>query len=79
MTLTLPNLPPELGEALRKRAEAEGKTVDRVALEALAAGLHVQSGVKQRDLSDIAGTWVDDPAFEESRRYHEKIDTEFGD
>lgn len=74
MTLMLPDIPRDLNQALRRRAEAEGKTVDQVAVEAIRAGLGLPS--KKRDLSDFAGTWSEDPAFDEVRKFHEQIDPE---
>jgi hypothetical protein len=75
VNLQIQNIPHQIDEALRARAQAQGKTVDQVALEALETGLGLSaSGGKQRDLSDIAGTWVEDPIFDEVRRSHEVID-----
>jgi plasmid stability protein len=73
MRYTLRNIPPHLDEALRARAREEGKSLNEVALETLLAGSGLAGEpAKRRDLSDIAGTWVDDPettrAFEEQRR-----------
>jgi hypothetical protein len=39
MTLTLPDIPLELNDALRKRAEEQHRPVDQVAVEAMKAGL----------------------------------------
>jgi plasmid stability protein len=75
VNLQIQNIPRQIDEALRARAQAQGKTVDQVALEALETGLGLTArGGKQRDLSDIAGTWVEDPIFDEVRRSHETID-----
>jgi len=73
MQYTLRNIPPNLDEVLRARAREEGKSLNEVALETLLAGLGLAGEpVKRRDLSDIAGTWVEDPeivkAFEDQRR-----------
>ncbi len=73
--MQIQNIPRKIDEALRARAQAQGKTVDQVALEAIETGLGLSvGGGKQRDLSDIAGTWVEDPIFDEVRRSHETID-----
>ena len=75
MNLQIQNIPKRVDKALRAKAKAEGKTLDQVALEAIENGLGLSaSGGKQRDLSDIAGTWVEDPIFDEVRRSHEAID-----
>ena len=73
MELTLRNIPSELGQALRAKARAEGRSIDEVAVEALAAAVTGRPA-KKRDLSDIAGTWVEDPVSDEIRREHERID-----
>jgi plasmid stability protein len=75
MTLTLDNLPPGVEDELRRRAEAEGKSLDQVVADVLARGLDLPpQPIKYRDLSDIAGTWVDDPVFDEIRREHDQVD-----
>jgi len=42
MTLTLQNIPLELGTALRKKAEQQHRTVDEIAVEAMKAGLGLE-------------------------------------
>jgi hypothetical protein len=77
VNLQIQNIPRKVDKALRAKAKAEGKTVDQVALEAIKAGLGLTpAGKKKRDLSDIAGTWVEDPIFDEIRAYHERVDPE---
>ncbi len=75
MHLQIQNIPRQVDEALRARAKAEGKTLDQVALEAIESGLGLNGAAsKKRDLNDVAGTWVDDPAFDQARQSHERID-----
>jgi plasmid stability protein len=77
MTLTLSNLPQELDEALQRRAQSEGKTVDQVALEAIRAGLGLESGViAKRDLSEFAGSWIADPQVDSALRDQDRVDPE---
>ena len=65
MQYTLRKIPRPVDKALRERARREGRSLNGVALEALARGCGVADvRVKQRDLSDIAGTWVEDPALD---------------
>jgi plasmid stability protein len=73
MELTIRDIPEEVDRALRARAAAEGKSIDQVALDALRAA-SLRFTEKKRDLSDIAGTWVHDPIFDEIRAEHERID-----
>ena len=74
MTLTLKSISPEMDEALRKRAEAEGKSVDEVATEILHAQLLPFRGPKVRDLSEFAGTWIDDPVVNQALKDQDQIE-----
>ena len=65
MQYTIRNVPDSLDEALRKAARERGKSLNEVAIEALARGAGVAGDHgRQRDLGDIAGTWRKDPAFD---------------
>ncbi len=73
MQYTLRNIPLQLDKALRQRARLESKSLNQVAIEALMKAFSLAGQpVKQRDLSDITGTWVDDPkigaALKDQRR-----------
>jgi plasmid stability protein len=74
MRLTIDNISDELEKALRSKAEAEGKTVNQLALEALQAAAGARANGKKRDFSRVAGSWVDEPVFEQVRNAHEQID-----
>jgi hypothetical protein len=65
MPYTIRKVPNSLDVALRRRAREQGKSLNDVAIEALARGAGV-SGERnrQRDLRDIAGTWRSDRAFD---------------
>jgi hypothetical protein len=78
MQYTLRNVPPALDDALRAMAARERKSLNEAAIEALARGLGFDGPVRgARDLSDIAGQWVDDPeverALDEQRRVDEAL------
>lgn len=75
MQYTIRNVPNTLDEALRRAAREQGKSLNEVAIEALARGAGVadQRG-PLRDLSDIAGTWRKDPAFDDARAEQDTID-----
>jgi hypothetical protein len=66
------------GRAIRNRARTEGASIQEVVVTALlrAFALPWESPVR-RDLSDIVGTWREDPemdmAFEEQRRVDPKL------
>jgi plasmid stability protein len=75
--LQIQNIPRQIDEALRARAQAQGKTVDQVAIEAMETGLGLNAQQqKKRDLNDVAGTWVEDPVFDQVREFHERVDPE---
>lgn len=75
MQYTIRNIPEHLDAALRSSAHQQGKSLNEVAIEALARGAGV-SGVprRQRDLRDIAGSWRKDPAFDRALADQDTID-----
>lgn len=65
MQYTIRNIPNYLDAALRDCAREQGKSLNEVAIEALARGAGLsESRHPRRDLRDIAGTWREDPAFD---------------
>ena len=74
MTIVLDNLPQVVSEALAKKAREQGRTLQDVVLDALTRGLAAPE--VQRDLTDITGTWVDDPAFDKAVEEFERVDSE---
>jgi len=73
MRYTIRNVSADIGRAPRERARREAKSLNQVAIEALARDLDLERGpVRHRDLGAIAGSWVDDPevdrALDEQRR-----------
>jgi plasmid stability protein len=77
MQYTLRNIPEFLDHALRQRATEENKSLNQVAIEALAeaVGLGART-VRYRDLADLAGTWVEDPEFDRAIEDQDRIDDE---
>ena len=75
MQYTIRNIPDYLDATLRDFARREDKSLNEVAVAALVrgAGLAERERVK-RDLSDIAGTWQEDPAFDSAIQEQRKID-----
>jgi len=75
MQYTLRKVPKAVDSALRRRARAEGRSLNAVALDALTAGAGL-SGHREvrRDLSDIAGTWREDPAFDAALEAQDQVD-----
>ena len=76
MTLTLANIPHELDQVLRQRALSEGKSVDEVALNAIRAGLALVVAHKNRDLSEFAGSWIEDAEVNTALKDQDHVDTE---
>ena len=77
MQYTIRNVPDTLDKALRRAARERGKSLNDVAIEALARGAGVTGERnRQRDLADIAGTWRKDPAFDSALIAQDTIDEE---
>jgi len=75
MQYTIRGISASLDLALRERARHEGKSLNQVAVEALAEGLGVSSTrVVRRDLDDISGSWKKDPALEKALAEQDRID-----
>jgi hypothetical protein len=77
MQYTIRKVPRPVDAALRRRAQEQRKSLNEVALEALAwgAGVSGERG-RQRDLHDIAGTWRNDSAFDRALVAQDTIDRE---
>ena len=77
MQYTLRNVPRRLDRALREQARSQNKSLNDIVLEALhrAMGLEGELPV-QRDLSDIVGTWQDDPELDRVLAEQRRIDPE---
>jgi plasmid stability protein len=74
---TIRSVPTEVDQALRLRAQQEAKSLNTVAVEALARGLELDATKKvNHDLDDLIGSWEEDPAFDRAMEYFERIDEE---
>ena len=76
MQYTIRNIPMHLDQALRRKAKKQGRSLNEVAIEALLIGAGVATDgqpVKRRWLDDIAGTWVEDPAFNQAMKEQDQI------
>jgi plasmid stability protein len=75
MQYTVRGIPEALDKAIRRRARSEGKSLNEVAVEALADGLGFgEEGVPRRDLSDIVGTWKRETAVEAALAAQDVVD-----
>ena len=74
---TLRKIPREVDKALRQKAKQEGKSLNQVAVEALARGANIDLiGQKFRNLDFVIGTWVEDPEFDKIVEEQRQIDPE---
>lgn len=75
MQYTLRNIPPALDRALRERSRREGKSLNEVAVRALARALgFTEESVRHRTLRDVRGSWVDDAEFDKALDEQDVID-----
>jgi plasmid stability protein len=75
MQYTIRGVPETVDAALRERARAAGKSLNEVAIEALAEGVGVAGApTKRRNFEHIAGTWKEDKAFDEAIADQRRID-----
>lgn len=77
MQYTLRKIPKLLDKTLRQQARKEGRSLNEIAIEALARGAGVQGEIaKNHDLDFAIGTWVDDPEFEKAVADQRRVDPE---
>jgi len=75
MQYTVRGIPDALDKVLRRRARAEGKSLNEVTVEALADGLGLgQEAIVVRDLSDIIGTWKNEASVETALAAQDRVD-----
>ena len=64
-TITLRNLPPNLDNAIRKRARAKGISVSKAVIDLLEEHLTLEKTKRaelHHDLDDLSGSWTPDAA-----------------
>jgi hypothetical protein len=72
---TLRAIPKTLDAALRRRAKQESKSLNTVAVEALARGLDLSpTPVEFADLDSLIGSWSEDPAFDNAVADFSRVD-----
>ncbi len=79
MQYTVRNIPKKVDQALRKKAKEQGRSLNDVVVDALAIVTGVAEAakpIKHCDMSDIAGSWVEDPEFDKIMREQDQIDPE---
>ena len=71
---TIRSIPPKVDQALRKRAKKTGKSLNEVALEALAKGAGVTPGAHFNDLDWFIGSRsLDSAPFEEAQEWLDSL------
>lgn len=72
---TIRSVPARVDRALRRKAQARGISLNRLALEALEAEAGVGSDARVRiDLDRFAGSWVKDAGVERALAAQRKVD-----
>ena len=75
MQYTLRNIPDYLDATLREAAQKQGKSLNEVAVEALTRGAGLAGQRRRlRGLSDIAGSWTEDSAFDRALAEQDIVD-----
>lgn len=75
MQYTVRGIPESLDKAIRRRARAEGRSLNEVTVEALADGLGIgRDSIVLRDLSDILGTWKKEASVEAALAAQDSVD-----
>jgi hypothetical protein len=75
MQYTIRRISAALDAAIRRRARLHGKTLNQVAVEALAQGIGLAPGREiRRDLSDIVKTWRREAAVEAALASQDRVD-----
>jgi hypothetical protein len=61
---------------LRRKVGEGGQSLDEVLRDALLreAGVAEPSGRRHTDLDAVAGTWIDDPGFDEAIKAQDQVD-----
>ncbi len=77
MQYTIRNIPEALDTALRERAKQEKRSLNEVVIQALVRAMgFTRDAIRHRDLSDVAGTWREDPAFNQAISDQHSVDEE---
>jgi hypothetical protein len=77
MQYTIRAVPAAIDRTLRRRARQEAKSLNTVALEALARGLELDAKpIEHSDLNGLIGSWQEDPEFDRAIADFERVDEE---
>ncbi len=74
---TIRAVPSAIDRALRRRARQEARSLNAVAVEALARGLELDAqAVEHSDLDALIGSWQEDKAFDRAIADFDRVDEE---
>jgi len=77
MQYTIRQIPAAVDKALRRKAKTEGKSLNEAAIDALRHGTGLTGEPPTfHDLDSLAGTWVEDPKFDQAIADQDRIDPE---
>ena len=66
-----------MNASLREKAKMEGKSLNKITIEVLMRGLGLSNEkIYYDDLDDLAGTWVQDPAFDRAIEEMDRVDAD---
>jgi len=71
---TVRNVPPHVDRALRRKAEEEDRSLNDVLVESLSRTAGADEAASLHDLEALAGTWVEDRAFDQAIAAQDQID-----
>ena len=71
---TVRGVPGQVEKALKRKAAISGKSLNKVLVEALSHEAGLEQELVYRDLDPLAGTWEDDPDFDEALRAQDQVD-----
>ena len=70
---TIRRVPPQVDEALRRKAKLKGKSLNQVIIDSLAESVGEEAS-RYHDLDELAGSWKTDKAFDNALKAFDKID-----
>lgn len=75
MQYTIRQVPEQVDRLIRQRAKQSNKSLNDVLLEVLQRGIGVSDEpAEYHDLDHLAGSWVDDPDFDDAMKGFDTID-----
>lgn len=74
---TIRGVTPAIDQCLRQKAAHEGQSLNTMAMSLLERGLRLSgNAIRHTDLDDLAGTWVNDPSFDDAVAQLHRIESD---